>query len=405
LRESPRRLKEAIQTGELTCEALLNYRRDGRPFVNLLMISPLHDDKGKVKYHIGAQVDVSGLVENGRGLDFFAKYLETRQPRGRGRTNENDRCKEEQLSKLRELSEMFDLEESAVVQTHSRSSSIARDDDRIASVDRPKALRRLFVSDSSSETEDEDDDAQTQRPADAWKLAQEGPPGKPTGGLPGVYDTFMLIRPAPSLRIIFVSRKIQKYVKHVQTRFMSHVAGPPRTLAGLKESFLAGVPVSAKISFSPEATKNHDGTKIATGYKHEDSELGRACWISATPMLGSDDRPGVWMVVFVDKATASKQKHIKKVEADAKADVDTTGNGSASSAKPPKSPESNDSPKSGTKSKLDLPIKPVRIASQGPPLTSEVDGGASGVKAQDDGAQTTTQTREAPSSEKPVSTK
>jgi hypothetical protein len=191
---------------------------------------------------------------------------------------------------------------------------------------------------------------------------------------------------------------------------MSHVAGPPRTLAGLKESFLAGVPVSAKISFSPEATKKHDGTKVANGYKHEDGELGRACWISATPMLGSDDRPGVWMVVFVDKATASKQKHVKKVEADAKGNVDTTINSSASLAKSaetansPKSPESKDSPKSGNKTKLDLPIKPVRIASQGPPLTTEGDGGANGVVAQNEGRSTAAQDKAAPSSDKPVST-
>jgi PAS domain S-box-containing protein len=125
-RDSPRRIQEATANGTEICETLLNYRRDGRPFVNLLMIAPLHDNKGRLKYQIGAQVDVSGLVEKGRGLDTFARYLTTRNnDRGR-RSIEGDERKQNALNKLRELSEMFDLEESTVVQTHSRANSSTR---------------------------------------------------------------------------------------------------------------------------------------------------------------------------------------------------------------------------------------------------------------------------------------
>jgi PAS domain S-box-containing protein len=91
-REGPARLRECLDKGEETCETLLNYRRDGRPFINLLMIAPLHDDKGNVKYNIGAQVDVSGLIAGGRTLDGFQRYLQQRK-------------RDEQLEHEREQSE------------------------------------------------------------------------------------------------------------------------------------------------------------------------------------------------------------------------------------------------------------------------------------------------------------
>jgi PAS domain S-box-containing protein len=69
------RLIEALQDGQEICETMLNYRKDGSPFVNLLLIAPLHDVDGKVRYFIGAQIDINGLVEEGRGLDSFASLL------------------------------------------------------------------------------------------------------------------------------------------------------------------------------------------------------------------------------------------------------------------------------------------------------------------------------------------
>lgn len=37
-------------------------RRDGSPFMNLLMLAPLRDINGKIRYVLGAQIDVSNLV-------------------------------------------------------------------------------------------------------------------------------------------------------------------------------------------------------------------------------------------------------------------------------------------------------------------------------------------------------
>lgn len=43
--------------------------------MNLLMIAPLYDNRGAVRYFIGAQIDINGLIENGRGLESFEKLL------------------------------------------------------------------------------------------------------------------------------------------------------------------------------------------------------------------------------------------------------------------------------------------------------------------------------------------
>ena len=39
------------------------------------MIAPLYDNKGEVRYFLGAQIDITPLVEGGRGLDSFAQLL------------------------------------------------------------------------------------------------------------------------------------------------------------------------------------------------------------------------------------------------------------------------------------------------------------------------------------------
>ena len=43
------RLGRAIRDGREVCETILNYRRDGTPFLNLLLMVPLRDDQGNVK--------------------------------------------------------------------------------------------------------------------------------------------------------------------------------------------------------------------------------------------------------------------------------------------------------------------------------------------------------------------
>lgn len=57
-----RQLKQAITQRKEIHIILLNYKKDGSPFWNLLHISPITDNAGKLHSIIGSQLDVSGLV-------------------------------------------------------------------------------------------------------------------------------------------------------------------------------------------------------------------------------------------------------------------------------------------------------------------------------------------------------
>ncbi|TVU13545.1 hypothetical protein EJB05_40605 [Eragrostis curvula] len=57
------KIREAVKTGRSFCGRLLNYRKDGTPFWNMLTVTPIRDDNGKVIKFIGMQVEVSKYTE------------------------------------------------------------------------------------------------------------------------------------------------------------------------------------------------------------------------------------------------------------------------------------------------------------------------------------------------------
>nr|AML79319.1 putative LOV domain-containing protein [Chelidonium majus] len=57
------KIREALEAGATYCGRLLNYKKDGTPFWNLLTIAPIKDDNGKVLKFIGMQVEVSKHTE------------------------------------------------------------------------------------------------------------------------------------------------------------------------------------------------------------------------------------------------------------------------------------------------------------------------------------------------------
>ncbi|KAL4189474.1 hypothetical protein AMTRI_Chr08g165560 [Amborella trichopoda] len=60
------KIREALQAGTGYCGRLLNYKKDGTPFWNLLTISPIKDESGKVLKFIGMQVEVSKHTEGAK---------------------------------------------------------------------------------------------------------------------------------------------------------------------------------------------------------------------------------------------------------------------------------------------------------------------------------------------------
>nr|AML78724.1 putative LOV domain-containing protein [Cunonia capensis] len=57
------KIREAVKNGRSYCGRLLNYKKNGTPFWNLLTITPIKDDHGNAIKFIGMQVEVSKYTE------------------------------------------------------------------------------------------------------------------------------------------------------------------------------------------------------------------------------------------------------------------------------------------------------------------------------------------------------
>ena len=186
------RIRAAVKAGQESCETLLNYRRDGSPFMNLLLTAPLYDNRGSVRYFIGAQIDVSGLIDDGRGLDSFAQYLaDRRSNRNRDSDQSDVTITQKPLKTLSEFGQMLSLDESSVFQHHSRASSMQ---DNASSISyrgnhnrQEQGLRRTRRVLGNDDDDDEGKEKNT------WALSSTGLSGK----LPGVYQN-VLSPPTPA---------------------------------------------------------------------------------------------------------------------------------------------------------------------------------------------------------------
>ena len=61
-------IRTAIRDRRPTLVDILNYRRDGTPFRNGVMITPLFDSEGKIAWFLGSQVDLGPQASGALGL-------------------------------------------------------------------------------------------------------------------------------------------------------------------------------------------------------------------------------------------------------------------------------------------------------------------------------------------------
>lgn len=83
-------------------------RRDGSPFMNLLMTAPLCDSRGTIRYFIGAQVDVSGLVKECSDMESLSRLIATSDE---ANVDTNTDFGKPAKDEFQELSEMLNLQE------------------------------------------------------------------------------------------------------------------------------------------------------------------------------------------------------------------------------------------------------------------------------------------------------
>ena len=81
--------------------------------MNLLMTAPLCDSRGKIRYHIGAQVDVSGLVKDGTDLESLRTLVmnvQRDQPVIHNRSSIDRRDKDDEFQALSEMLNLAELD-------------------------------------------------------------------------------------------------------------------------------------------------------------------------------------------------------------------------------------------------------------------------------------------------------
>ncbi|KAL9605807.1 MAG: hypothetical protein Q9179_000993 [Wetmoreana sp. 5 TL-2023] len=261
---SVRRIRDATHAGREHCEVFLNYRRDGSPFVNLLMIAPLCDSRGQIRYHIGAQVDVSGLVKDCTDLESFQQLVMDKNGQQSPLSSGHDDGQKK--DEFQELSEMLNMGELETVRRyggkmHRESYEEEDDGSRSGAPHRPRLLLKEPTADIS--------------PASISG-------GRVGGKLCGIFQHYLLIRPYPSLRILFASPTL-RVPGILQSPFMNKIGGSSRVRDELTSALAEGRGVTAKVRWISRA-----------------DEDGRNRWIHCTPLVGSNRQVGVWMVVLVD---------------------------------------------------------------------------------------------------------
>lgn len=102
---------------------------------------------------------------------------------------------------------------------------------------------------------------------------------------------YLLVRPYPSLRITFTSPAL-RIPGLLQTKFLDRIGGPHHVREGILDALAHGTGVTAKITWLTQST--------VPGDRESSSLQGKPRWIHCTPLLGSDERVGVWMIVMVE---------------------------------------------------------------------------------------------------------
>lgn len=112
------------------------------------MIAPLADSRGITRYHIGAQVDVSGLVKHCSEMDSLRKLMDLR---ARGEDPPTpEQPNPEKNDELRELSEMLNQGELNTIKRHGGKMHREVADEDIESVSSQQP--RLLLKDPNTVT-------------------------------------------------------------------------------------------------------------------------------------------------------------------------------------------------------------------------------------------------------------
>ncbi|KAL8940984.1 MAG: hypothetical protein Q9216_002503 [Gyalolechia sp. 2 TL-2023] len=226
------------------------------------MVVPLRDQNGKVRYYLGAQLDITELVVTCTGLESLRKLV-TRQLGTLDHHGQDDvKPWMDQMAEFQQLSETFTTQElQSLLKSQERQQLDHQVNDGIRTYQAQSAHFRNSSVDLDSST-------QLQGFGSAPPL--------------GFYQNYLLVRPHPSLRILFASPDL-RVPGILQSPLMEQIGGSPRVRTDLYHALESGQKVTAKVQWLSKSFQD-----------------GRARWIHCTPLISANGLIGVWMVILVD---------------------------------------------------------------------------------------------------------
>ncbi|ROW15525.1 hypothetical protein VPNG_02290 [Cytospora leucostoma] len=352
------RIRERLEQGKEHYETFLNYRRDGSPFMNLLMCAPLMDSMGTVRYFLGAQIDVSGLAKGCSGLESLRRLVdqdeEDQKRRAQGShtdgqarfntgigggvgtaitasTRELSSGEKEEDEMFRLLAETLNTQELETTRRFGGRMHRSQQEQ----VQHLESMsnwhkRRVVIHDSESSppptppprrgnssragsradppttttTGNLQPVASPRTPTPTAAAAAPTLPTAPRGPrVPTIYENYLVVRPHPSLRILFASPPL-RVPGILQSHLMSRIGGSRRIHEELGQAFAMGQGVTAKVKWIPgggAATRAGDNRDSSSNTNTLGGTEGRPRWIHCTPLTGSNGSVGVWVVVIVDE--------------------------------------------------------------------------------------------------------
>lgn len=269
--------------------------------MNLLMITPLLDGNGKVRYYLGAQIDTSGLLNDFYGFEHLQQYVDKPGYEVDGSDDEGpamDFSDNNGKSGLQEMSELFNHEELGMIQKNGGRLHYPDLQEPPAAW---KKKQRLVINTDGSADYDEDGpifgginginnsstpwDNEEALPGELPPKGLNGNAGSDSydnrimhpgtdpsflstsghsasaafdaqsgGQLGGVYEHYLLVRPAPYLRILFASPSL-RIPGMVQSSLMERIGGSPQLRNQIEQAMTHGQSVTAKVKWIPNPKK------------------------------------------------------------------------------------------------------------------------------------------------------
>ncbi|KAL3956807.1 hypothetical protein ACCO45_009653 [Purpureocillium lilacinum] len=333
---SVKRIRDRLNAGMEHYETFLNYRRDGSPFMNLVMLAPLYDSRGVIRYFLGAQVDVSGLARDCYGLGALKKLVTEDEGEPKEQPDPaTTTCNQDEFTQLAELLGRRELD---TVREHGGRMHEPPFQQTGA------GPRRFQEKPSSNPTANNAYDIEPYKESGAGKhrviLKDPEPQGQSTvagehgqqtdaseqptslalkhnGRLAGVYENYVLVRPYPSLRILFTSPSM-RMPGILQSPLLDRIGGSAHMRDQLVQALAEGQGVTAKVTWlsGSQRPPQFQPPRRMTPYNHpleahlgfdddtdtliEPEPQGRPRWLHCTPLVGSNGKVGVWMIVIVD---------------------------------------------------------------------------------------------------------